>query len=72
MRGGRTSDGCGRGKDEVNVEGESDGKWGDETHPRSTVFSREEGEGVRREEKRKTLTWSEGSEVTSQCGDRGH
>ncbi len=55
-RGGRTSDGGGRGNDEMNVKGDGDGKWGDVTHPRSTGFTKEEGGRVRRKEKRKMLT----------------
>ena len=58
------SDGGWGGKDEVDVEGEGNGERGDVTHPRSSRFTREEGKGIRGEEKRKTLVGGEGSEVS--------
>jgi hypothetical protein len=63
-RGGRTSDGGGRGKDEMNVEGDGDGKWGDVTHPRSTGFTKEGGGETPKKGEEKDIDGGEGSEVS--------
>ena len=45
------SDEGGRGKDEVNVEGEGDRKWADVTHhPRCEIYRRGGGRGPKRRE----------------------
>ena len=51
------------GKSEMNVEGQIDGERGDVTHPRGPRFAREEREGIRGENERKSLTGGEGMEV---------
>jgi hypothetical protein len=42
------------GKNEMNVEGEGDREGSDVSHPRGTRFAREEREGVRGENERKS------------------
>ncbi len=54
--------GVGGWKDEVDIEGETDGEGGDVSYPRTPRFTREKGVGVRGEDERKTLTEREGSE----------
>ena len=51
------------GESEMNVEGQGDGERGDVTHPRGPRFVREEREGIRRKNERKSLTGGEGVEV---------